>query len=107
MLRLQLEIKNEIVLRTGIALGKKSSISDLIGRPQYTAFKANAPPLISFRFITIYRVPAWMITSETRIILQKHTFKNTSLRQTGFLCPIFRNLGQFEAKCFIDNTIFI
>ena len=64
-------------------------------------------PSMCFPHTTSSRVPARMITSETRIILQKHTFKNTSLRQTGFLCPNFRNLGQFEAKCFIDNTIFI
>jgi hypothetical protein len=42
-----------------------------------------------------------------RIALQRLVFKKTNLRQTGFLCPNFRNLGQFEAKCFLDNTIFI
>jgi hypothetical protein len=29
--------------------GKKASISDLIGRPQYTAFKTNAPPIDIFQ----------------------------------------------------------
>ncbi len=29
--------------------GKKASISDLIGRPQYTAFIANAPPIDIFQ----------------------------------------------------------
>jgi hypothetical protein len=29
--------------------GKKASISDLIGRPQYTAFKANAPLIDIFQ----------------------------------------------------------
>jgi hypothetical protein len=29
--------------------GKQSSINDLIGRPQYTAFKANAPPIDIFQ----------------------------------------------------------
>ncbi len=44
-------------MKLGERTGKEYSISDLIGRPQYTAFKANSSPLISFRFMTIHRSP--------------------------------------------------
>jgi hypothetical protein len=40
---------NDIKLMLCAGLGKQSSISDLIGRPQYTAFKTNAPPIDIFQ----------------------------------------------------------
>jgi hypothetical protein len=39
-------------------LGKQSSISDLIGRPQYTAFKANAPPIDIFKVYNDLSAPS-------------------------------------------------
>jgi len=59
-----------------VTSGKEASISDLIGRPQYTAFKANAPLIDIFQVYNDLTAPSaddYLI--RRRIIRLKPTFK--------------------------------
>jgi len=55
---------------TCVNSGKKASISDLIGQPQYTAFKANAPPIDIFQVYNDLSAPSvddYLIPLETEL----------------------------------------
>ena len=103
MLRLLYESCYEIALKQGETSGKQSSISDLIGRPQYTAFKANAPIDI-FQVYDDSSIPDaddYLMDADYQI--KTYLSKNSSRRQTNELCSNLPKISIPVQKMNLDN----